>query len=433
MLNFLSALGLIMLLTAFILLPKRTIILPLILITVSVAIILFSGSPPAIFWLGLREMRAIIPLIIIISLVSWILTHRPYIKALLKVGKNQVSTPVRFFAVTAGLSHIISSFMAVGGIPFVYQIFQGEKKPAISQNAWDFTLSTAIMRGFTLTVLWTAVHPAFAYVIAGTSAPLLTTMLKGMGLAFIGFIIGILIYLLQKKQMKLPADITPNLGSAGSDENTEGLATRFLFWVSLLMGGIILTTQWLNMDILLAVPVVIILVTTVYFLSHRAMRQYKTRWQQLITEGLETRKREMFLILSAGILVGTLKETGFGEVLFNYFLTAAELLNINILIGLTFVVILLGLAGFPPIPAMVLLSGILVNIPGELPAELIALSLLLGVAVTLVIAPVTVPLLLISGLNGRSMAQNGFRWNKTFGISLLLAGLLYIQFLYWIG
>ncbi|WNF36798.1 hypothetical protein RJD24_20765 [Bacillaceae bacterium IKA-2] len=47
----------------------------------------------------------------------------------------------------------------------------------------------------------------------------------------------------------------------------------------------------------------------------------------------------------------------------------------------------------------------------------------------MVIAPVTVPLLLISGLNGRSLAENGIRWNILFGVSLLIVGLLYIQFL----
>jgi hypothetical protein len=141
------------------------------------------------------------------------------------------------------------------------------------------------------------------------------------------------------------------------------------------------------------------------------------------------KKKEILLILSAGLIVGTLKETGYGFILFNYFLTAVEWLNINILLSLTLVVILLGFCGFPPIPAMILLSGILVNVPGGYPPELVALSLLLGVSVTLVIAPVTVPLLLISSLNGRSLSENGFSSNIFFAVSLLTVGLLYIQLL----
>ncbi|WP_133058696.1 hypothetical protein [Halalkalibacter urbisdiaboli] len=132
---------------------------------------------------------------------------------------------------------------------------------------------------------------------------------------------------------------------------------------------------------------------------------------------------------SAGVLVGTLKETGYGQELFSFFLVAINWLNVNILVGLTFVVILLGFCGFPPIPVMVLLSGILSGVPGGYPTDLVALSLLLGVSVTIIIAPVTVPLLLISSQNGRSLIDNGFRTNILFAVMLLLVGLLYIQLL----
>jgi hypothetical protein len=202
-----------------------------------------------------------------------------------------------------------------------------------------------------------------------------------------------------------------------------------MFWISLLMGGIFTTNQVLQLDILLSVPIVIVVVTTLYFVSNQSTSEYRQLWVQLITVDLGMKKKEILLILSAGLIVGTLKETGYGFILFNYFLTAVEWLNINILLSLTLVVILLGFCGFPPIPAMILLSGILVNVPGGYPPELVALSLLLGVSVTLVIAPVTVPLLLISSLNGRSLSENGFSSNIFFAVSLLTVGLLYIQLL----
>jgi hypothetical protein len=424
----LSAMGLLMLVSIFIVIPKRGLILPILLITLSIIIVWFTSSSPIVLWIGLREMRAIITLVILISLVSWIIGHRPYVKALMTFGEKRITTPTRFFSLIAVLTHFISSFMTVGGIPFAYQMFYNTKKLSVSQLSWDFTLSTAIIRGFSLTVLWTAVHPAFAYGIAGTNAPLLPTMLKGFGLACMGFVISIIIYRVQMKQKQITVDLIPDL-SISSDVQLDGLVSKFLFWVSLLMGGIFITNQWLHFDILLSVPVVIVIVTTLYFISNQSMSQYKQLWFRLVTVDLGKKKKEMFLMLSAGLLVGTLKETGYGHDLFGYFLTTVEWLNINILIGLTFVVILLGFCGFPPIPAMVLLSGILVNVPGGYSPDIVALSLLLGVSVTLFIAPVTVPLLLISSLNGRSLAENGFRWNILFGVTFLLVGVLYIQLL----
>jgi hypothetical protein len=424
----LSALGLVMLISILIVIPKRGLILPILLISLSMLIVWSTASSPVVLWRGLREMSAIIPLVILITLVSWIIGHRPYVKALLYRGTKRISTTSRFYSLVTVLSHFISSFMTVGGVPFVYQMFRNSKKVSVSLESWEFTLSTAIMRGFTLTVLWTAVHPAFAYGIVGTKAPLLPTMAKGFGLACIGFVISIIMYRVQMKRKQMSIDIIPDL-SIRSEERLDGLVGKFLFWVSLLMGGVLLTNQLLQLDVLLAVPVVIVIVTTLYFVSNRSVSQYKQLWVRLVSVDLGKKKKEMLLILSAGLLVGTLKETGYGEVLFSYFLTAVDWLNINILIGLTFVVILLGFCGFPPIPAMVLLSGVLVNIPGGYSPDLVALSLLLGVSVTLVIAPVTVPLLLISGQNGRSLAENGFRWNILFALPLLIIGLLYIQFL----
>lgn len=426
--DLLSAMGLMMLLSIFFSKPKQNIVLPVLLITLSMIVVWITASPPFVLWIGLREMRAIIPLIILITLVNWIISHRPYVKALMNFGKRKITTPTRFFSFVAILTHFISSFMTVGGIAFVYQLFRNEKKPTVSQDPWEFTLGTAIMQGFTLTVLWTAVHPAFAYVIAGTHAPLLTTVSKGLGLAFLGFIISIIIYQFQMKRKQIPTDVTPDL-EINSGEQLDGLVGKFLFWVSLLMGGIFITSQWLQLDILLAVPIVIVVVTTIYFITNDSISEYKKLWTRLVIVDLALKKKEILLILSAGLLVGTLKETGYGFVLFDYFLTAVDILNINILISLTFVVILLGFCGFPPIPAMVLLSGILVNVPGGYSPDLVALSLLLGVSVTLVIAPVTVPLLLISSLNGRSLAENGFQSNILFGVALLIIGLLYIQLL----
>ncbi|WP_096201732.1 hypothetical protein [Bacillus sp. FJAT-45350] len=423
-----SMMGFLLLVSVFLVIPKRNLILPIILIGLSVLVINITSSSPIVLWIGLREMSAIIPLIILISLVSWIIGHRPYVKALMNIGKKWITTPVRFFAIVSGLTHFIASFMTLGGIAFVYQMFRDEKKPSVEQDAWDFTMGTAIMQGFTITVLWTVVHPAFAYGIAGTNAPLLPTVVKGFGLACIGFVISILIYRVQLKRKQITVDVIPDL-TIKSGESLDGLVGKFLFWLSFLMVGIFMSNQLLHMDILLAVPVVVVIVTTLYFISSKSMSQYKSLWVKLVKVDIGKKKKEIGLILSAGLLVGTLKETGYGHVLFEYFLAGVELLNINILVALTFIVILLGFCGFPPIPAMILLSGILVNIPGGYPPDLIALSLLLGVSVTLVIAPVTVPLLLISSLNGRSVAENGFRWNILFGVSLLIVGLLYIQLL----
>ncbi|MEL7564938.1 MAG: hypothetical protein AAGU27_08640 [Dehalobacterium sp.] len=423
-----SAMGFIILTSAFLILPKRGLILPILLIMLSLIIVGITSSSPVVLWVALREMKAIITLIILISLVSWIVGHRPYVKALMAFGQKSIKTPTRFFSFVWVLTYFISSFMTNGGIVFVYQMFCHEKKAIVSELEWDFTLSTAIMRGYTLTALWSIVQPAFAYVIVGTHAPLLPTMVKGFGLGIIGFLISALIYRIQLKPIQISPDLTPEL-SKRLEEQLDGLVWKFLMWLSFMLVGIFIANHLFHMDILLSVPVVIVIITTLYFVSTKSMFQYKKLWLRLITVDLGQKKKELFVILSAGLLVGTLKETGYGQVLFSFFLTVVNYLNMNIFVGLTLVVVMLGFCGFPPVPAMVLLSGILGNFSVNYSPDLIALSLLLGVSVTVVIAPITIPLLLISSLNGRSTLENGFRWNIMFGILLLIIGQIYIQLL----
>jgi hypothetical protein len=406
---------------------RKALVMPSVIIVLSLLIVSFTSSSFVIFWGGFREMKEVLPLVILVSLLEWLVGHKPYVQALFGLGRGKIKTSVHVYSFATTVSHLVSSFMTVGGIPFVYQLLKGKKQPDILELAWEFTLSTAILRGFTVSVLWTAVHPAFAYVVAGTDAPLIKTMLLGMGLAAIGLVIGLLIFILQYKKM----GFEPNFYDGPKDEETvdKKLVFDFFVWIGILMAMIFYFHIFIGMEILVTVPVVILIVTFLYFLWNRSMKKYSKMWGKLIRDDLKTKRGQVLFILSAGLLVSALKKTGFGETLFQTFLKVITWLHLDLLIGLSIIVILLGFAGLPPVPAMVLLSGILTNLPPGYPTELISLSLLLGVSVTLVIAPITVPLLLISGQNGRSLFQNGFVWNIIFGITLLVVGQIYLQML----
>ncbi|WP_456276862.1 hypothetical protein [Bacillus sp. AK128] len=84
-----SIMALLMLVTTLIVFPKRSLLLPILLITISIIIVAFTGSSPIALWIGLREMNAIITLVILIGLVSWMINHRPYVKALMLLGAKR--------------------------------------------------------------------------------------------------------------------------------------------------------------------------------------------------------------------------------------------------------------------------------------------------------------------------------------------------------
>ncbi|MFV8827819.1 hypothetical protein [Alkalihalobacterium sp. APHAB7] len=427
----LSLTGLIILLSSIPSLSKKTLIMPSILIVFSLGILFITRSSFKILWIGLQEMREIIPLVILISLINWIISYKPYVSTLThflqrKEKKQKTRKLIHVYSLSNIISFFSAFFMGIASIAFVFQLFKRGEKSQINSLAWDFTLSSAIMRGFALSVFWTTINPAFAYGIAGTNAPLFSTMVKGLGLSMIGLVIGLFIYLIQIKRLNVTTRFETTINNEKYDKK---LLYDFFFWIGLLISLIFFLHQIANIEILVVVPLVTLFVTLIYFTYNRDIIRYIKLWKIFTSYEMKNKQQEMTLLISVGILVSTLKYTGIGDVLFNKYLLIIEWLKLDLLVGLTIMILLLGFSGLPPISAMVLLSGIIIDIPSGYSPELITLSLLLGVSITFITGPITMPLFIASSQNGRSLHQNGFVWNIFFGITLLIIGQIYLQLL----
>jgi hypothetical protein len=84
----LSLTGFLMLFSIFLSKQKQGLTLPILLITFSMIVVWITASSPWVLWIGLREMSAIITLIILISLVNWIISHRPYVLDFSSYGRD---------------------------------------------------------------------------------------------------------------------------------------------------------------------------------------------------------------------------------------------------------------------------------------------------------------------------------------------------------
>ncbi|MGF7184631.1 nitrogen fixation-related uncharacterized protein [Desulfitispora alkaliphila] len=374
-------------------------------------------------------MRYILALTTLVPLISWIARYKNYIHAILHMGKKQVRTNNHAYLVLSFGTHIVSSFMHIAGMAFIYHLFSKEKPSVMSLKGWEFTIHTALARGFALTVLWSPMHPAFAYGIFGTQAPLFATIGKGLILAFVGMGVGALVYMWQFGRGESLSSWSLPISLAENGPPDSRLVTEIFVWLGIILASIFALYSIYG-EILVIVPIVILIVTFIYFLWNRDLQQYKKLWARFITDELPHKKKETILIISAGVLVSTLKGTGFGQVFFDQFLLVTEWFKLDFLVGLTLLVIFLGFTGLPPIPAMVLLATIINDVPYGYSPELVTLSLLLGVAITLIIAPVTIPLLMMSSLNRYSLFDNGFKANIIFGIIFLVVGQMVIQYIF---
>lgn len=76
---------------------------------------------------------------------------------------------------------------------------------------------------------------------------------------------------------------------------------------------------------------------------------------------------------------------------------------------------------------MVLVAGILQSIHLPYPPELIVLAVTLGSSISILLSPVIMPIIVLSGSNGLSGFKNGFQLNGIFAVVLYMIVMTYIQ------
>jgi len=76
---------------------------------------------------------------------------------------------------------------------------------------------------------------------------------------------------------------------------------------------------------------------------------------------------------------------------------------------------------------MVLVGGILETMQLSYPPELIVLALTSGSAISILLSPLILPLIVLSGMNGMSGLKNGFGYNWKFAIALFVVVQIWVQ------
>lgn len=137
---------------------------------------------------------------------------------------------------------------------------------------------------------------------------------------------------------------------------------------------------------------------------------------------------QLSILLGAGVLIDALNQTRFAEVAVNGINSLQEHLPfLNMLYFLPFMVIILGFFGLGPLTVMVLIAGILESLSLPYPPELIVLAITSGSAISILLSPLILPLIVLSGSNGLNSYKNGIGFNLMFAIMLYVIVQIYIQ------
>ena len=408
--------------------------LPAILAGTGIIIMIISGYP-VIDGIknGLQQMRNIISLFIIIPMISWVLKEENYIESILGWAHRLLDSSKKFYAGMASFVQMIAYFLLVGSIPMMYQFVNMILKEEKGE-AWEYFKGTALLRGFALSLMWVVSIPSFAFLVEVMDASLWETILQGFGIAVIGIIITVIFFHFEEKRYSveiskgLQKEIEEIVSHADDQKTTKRLVIEFGMLFFSLFGTIFFLHAIISVELLIIIPLVILAWILTYYLLKKRPKKLVKNAKRYYTNEVAKNTYTTCVLLGAGLLIFALNQTRFPEMVVNSLYSLQETLPFfNILYFLPLFIIVLGFVGLGPMTVMVLVGGILETMNLSYPPELIVLAVASGSAVSILISPIIIPVILLSNCNGLTPFKNGIVFNWKYAVVLYVVVQVYIQ------
>jgi hypothetical protein len=401
----------------------------LILVVVAGIMAILTGQNVlTVLWNGLRELVPLFPLIVFIPMIGWILQQEKYIETVYYYMSKALKNSTSYFLSFAFLVQMTGYFMLAGAVVLIHQFVETLFKGKTGEG-WEYLKNSPIMKGYALTAMWSVSLPSFAYAVAIVDAPLLRTQLLGIGLSIIGLVLAAVDYWAYEKRRgySLTHEINQQISQFGQQNLASKLVFELIALFLILFTAILIVHEWFKLDLLVSVPIIVVVVTLIYFLYKGKLKTFGQKVAGMFRGEIARNSQEISLIICAGILIYTMRSSNIGTSLFNWIYEGT--LNtpwLDILFVLPLFILLLGLMGISPMTIMVLMSGLLLNISLPYPPELIVLSLGIGNVLCLMLSPFTVTVVMMSGANGKPPFHNSIKLNARFAIKFFVAALAYL-------
>ncbi|WP_188454250.1 hypothetical protein [Virgibacillus oceani] len=408
--------------------------LPFALFLTGVVILTLSGAPIADGMLnGFRQMRNMIGLLIVVPMISWVLKEEAYMESIIRFSHKMLNTSRKFYFGMISFTQVIAYFLNFGSIPMMYQfanmILKDEKG-----EAWENFKGTALLRGFALSTMWVVSIPSFAFVVETMDASLWISILQGLGLSVCGIMLAVIFSRFEEK--RYGADLTAGLQNeidevlrhtANKGQIKRNVVEFVILFVSL-FGSIFILHSFLAMELLFLIPLVVLIWILVFYMikkrPHKLMKEVKV----YIGRDIKHQAYQLSVMLGAGMMISALNQTDFAAIVIDGIYSLKESLPlINVLYFLPFMVIILGFFGLGPLTVMVLVGGILGSLDLPYQPELIVLTVTSGSAISILLSPLIMPIIALSGVNGLGGLKNGIQFNWKYAVVIYAAVQVYVQ------
>lgn len=401
-----ALLGVICYVLALLTTPLQRLTLVLLLLTGALLAWRFPGAVAVLH--GFRELEQVLAMVLLVPLVGRWFRHRDYAPVMAALARRYVRSDAGLFTSIAFLVQTIGAVVTFTGIIIVHQVL----RDMVSQqrDAYDRFLSIAMLRGFQLHTLWSPNAPAFAVALQFTGAALLPAMGWGLLLMVVGLAVVTGVAAWERRGEPSIAALLRE-EAAPEPAGSVRLAREFFIVSAGMVLAVIVIEQATFLTLLETVPLVTSGFTVLAFLLSGALRALREHVVHYAGRDLNSMRQQAVLFFTAGLLIMALRQTGAGALAFGEFAAVIDRSPLGIVPGLTLLVVLLGMMGIPPIPASLLLAGTLDPALLKTAPEFATLGIAIGASLSLIMSPITVPLLVFSAMTGRDTITLGMRWN----------------------
>lgn len=430
----LSLMGVLILLTALLMLPLKKIQLQLFLIFMAIIVLVSTSQSVSVDIIqALQQMRSLIGLLLIVPIISWVLKEEPYIEEIMSFAHNFLNKSQKFYFGLMAMTQVISHFLLFGVVPMMYQFIETFLKDHKGE-AWENFKGTAILRGFGLSTLWVISIPSFIFAVEALDATLWKSIFLGFVFAFAGTILSVVFSYYQEKKydMDFSSVLRQEIEKAMKNSRNQGkwnkdVAEFFLLFLSL-FGTIFIVHEVTKLEFLLTIPLVILVWTFCYFLFKNRTAHLVEETRYYFSTGIAKQAQQFSILISAGLLIFALNQSNVGGYVINGMNFLTEIVPfLNILFLIPFVVIFLGFIGLGPLPVIVLVTGVLEGVSFPYPPELVVLAITSGSVISIILSPFVMPVIILSSVNGLSGIRNGLQFNLKFAMAFYVMVQLFIQ------
>ncbi|MBI3964574.1 MAG: hypothetical protein HY329_02980 [Chloroflexi bacterium] len=369
----------------------------------------------------LAEFRNLVAIIVLVPIVGLIFEVRRYGDSLLALAGRWTATEVRLTSAISVLAALVGAMASLASLVVVYETLRTQAR---EHERWQRLLTNATLRGYTASFTWAPSSSAVAVALNFTNASIADYLPKGLGLAGLILLLQAGFSVWERREPTWQPTLRPVERRVAVRESLE-----FLSLLLLLLGAVVAVGEITRRPLVDVVPIVCLAFAVGFFVLSGRSVHLVHRLAHYLTKDIPNKASEVALILSAGVLVGSLRLTGLSQQLAAGFQSVLGPNPAALVVALPVVMIVLGLLGVPPMVTLLLYTGTLDPAMIAVAPGVFTLALSFGVAVAMMVSPYTVPTFLLSAVTGRSSVQIGLQWNWAFGLASFVVALIYLLLL----